>query len=134
MEVGLRRPPSPFRFDGEMERLVLRQQPLDEGDPVGDGAYDLKAVQTVVGDVFMKTPEFSTRFIYKFLNFWSCSTDSPWIWDGSQGGVFHMGLGTAEFNDIVALHAPLPAQFGEPVPEIEKHIAEMENKNVEGNK
>ena len=29
-----------FRFDGEMERLVLRQQFLDEGDPVGDDARD----------------------------------------------------------------------------------------------
>src|SRR5262245_17643676 len=36
----IRQSPSPFRFDGEMQRLVLRQQFLDEGDPVGDEPRD----------------------------------------------------------------------------------------------
>ena len=41
-------PPSPFRFDSEMERLVLRQQLLDEVDPVGDGARDFRLL--LLGD------------------------------------------------------------------------------------
>lgn len=77
-------------------------------------AFDgLKAVQSLIDDVFVQTPEFASRFIYQFLSFWSCRTDSPWVWDGCQGTSFHLGLGKIDFSQIITLHAPLPAQFGD---------------------
>lgn len=45
-----------------------------------------------------------------------------------------MGLAKIEFKDIITLHAPLPAPFGEPDPEIEKHVAKMGKKDSGGSK
>jgi hypothetical protein len=37
----------------------------------------------------------------------------------------HLGLGKIEFAQIIALHAPLPAQFGEADDELSKQLTDM---------
>jgi hypothetical protein len=71
----------------------------------------LKSVQKVIADVFTKTPEFAERFIYKFLSFWSCGTDAPFIWDGKCGEGFYLGLTELQPENIIGLFAPMPSSF-----------------------
>jgi hypothetical protein len=111
--------------DGFVHRLGKTQSsPLASFIDPDTSLKGLKAAQRVIGDVFAKTPEFASRWTYVFLRYWSCCTDSPWIWDGCQGDVFHLGPGKVEFETIMALHAPLPAQFGEGDEGLQKQVAE----------
>lgn len=112
--------------DGFVHRLGKSQPSKRTSFLDASVAFDgLKAVQSLIETVFAKTPEFSSRFIYRFLSFWSCNTDSPWIWDGCQGNAFHLGLGRIEFAQIMTLHAPVPAQFGEADDELNKQLTDM---------
>ena len=102
------------RIDGFVHRLGKPEPSTTLSFLNTSIAFDgLKAVQSLIDDVFVQTPEFASKFIYQFLSFWSCRTDSPWVWDGCQGTSFHLGLGKIDFSQIITLHAPLPAQFGD---------------------
>lgn len=70
-----------------------------------------KSVQNVIRAVFQKTPEFSERFIYKFLSFWSCSNDLPFVWDGRSGDSFYLGLTDIKTENIIELFAPMESSF-----------------------
>lgn len=70
-----------------------------------------KGVQKVIAQVFEKTPEFSERFVYKFLSFWSCKNDLPFMWDGKNGDSFYLGLTEIGPEAIVNLYAPMPGSF-----------------------
>ena len=70
-----------------------------------------KSVQNVIAQVFENTPEFSERFVYKFLSFWSCKNDLPFMWDGKSGNSFYLGLTEMEPEAIVNLYAPMPSSF-----------------------
>ena len=61
--------------------------------------------------VFRKTPEFSKRFVYRYLAFWSCGCDSPFIWDSKEGDGFYLGLGSVENESVISLYAPMPGSF-----------------------
>ena len=100
--------------DGFVHRLgKAKSSPMSSFINPDTALKGLKAAQSVIGDVLAKTPEFAGRWTYVFLRYWSCCTDSPWIWDGCQGDVLHLGLGKVDFETVMALHAPLPAQYGE---------------------
>jgi hypothetical protein len=45
-----------------------------------------------------KTPEFANKFVYKYLACWSCGSESPFMWDGNEGG-------------LAGSFAPLPGFF-----------------------
>src|SRR5262249_27518065 len=65
--------------DGFVHRLGKSQPAKRTSFLDASVAFDgVKAVQSLIETVFTGTPEFSARFIYKFLSFWSCNTDSPW--------------------------------------------------------
>jgi hypothetical protein len=70
-----------------------------------------KSVQKIISQVFEKTPEFSDKFVYKFLSFWSCKNDLPFMWDGKDGDTFYLGLSTVEPEAIINLFAPMPSSF-----------------------
>jgi hypothetical protein len=69
------------------------------------------AVRSVLAQVLTKTPEFTARFVYKYLAFWSCGSESPFIWDGAEGDSFYLGLGSVKKEAVVGLFAPLPGSF-----------------------
>ena len=70
-----------------------------------------KSVQEIISQVFEKTPEFSERFIYKFLSFWSCKNDLPFMWDGKSGKSFYLGLTEMNPEAIINLYAPMESSF-----------------------
>jgi hypothetical protein len=83
-------------------------------DSFGDDAIIVKgfsAVRSVLGRVMTNTPEFASRFVYKFLSFWACGMESPFIWDGAEGDSFYLGLGAVKKEAVVALFAPMPGSF-----------------------
>ena len=69
------------------------------------------AVRSILGRVLTKTPEFAARFVYRYLSFWSCGSDSPFLWDGNEGGSFYLGLGDIKGEAAAALFAPMPGSF-----------------------
>ncbi|MEK7280841.1 MAG: hypothetical protein AAB037_00620 [Chloroflexota bacterium] len=69
------------------------------------------AVRSILGQVLTKTPEFAAKFVYRYLAFWSCGSESPFIWDGSEGGSFYLGLGNVRKEMVVGLFAPMPGSF-----------------------
>jgi hypothetical protein len=69
------------------------------------------AVRNILARVFTKTPEFSGKFVYRYLAFWSCGLESPFLWDGSEGDSYYLGLGSVEEKDVVALFAPMAGSF-----------------------
>lgn len=69
------------------------------------------AVRSVVERIFTKTPEFAKKFVYKYLAFWSCGFECPFIWDGREGDSFYLGLGDISREAITALFAPIPGSF-----------------------
>lgn len=70
-----------------------------------------KSVQNIIGQVFEKTPEFSDKFVYKFLAFWSCKNELPFMWDGMDGDAFYLGLTQIEPEAIINLYASMPSLF-----------------------
>jgi len=70
-----------------------------------------KSVQEIISQVFENTPEFSERFIYKFLTFWSCKNELPFLWDGRSGNSFYLGLTEMEPEAIINLYAPMESSF-----------------------
>lgn len=70
-----------------------------------------KSVQNIIREVFEKTPEFSARYVYKFLSFWSCENELPFMWDGTSGDSFYLGLTDIEPEAIIRLYAPKPSSF-----------------------
>jgi hypothetical protein len=83
-------------------------------DAFGDDVVIVKgfrAVRDVLGRVMTKTPEFAARFVYRFLAFWSCGMESPFIWDGEEGHSFYLGPGAVKKEAVVALFAPMPGSF-----------------------
>jgi hypothetical protein len=64
-------------------------------------------VRSVTGRIFAQTPEFKSRFVYKYLPFWSCA-ESPFIWDGNEGDSFCFGLAEIRQETIVRLFSPVP--------------------------
>lgn len=79
-----------------------------------------KSVQEIISQVFKKTPEFSERFIYKFLSFWSCKNDLPFMWDGKSGKSFYLGLTEMDPEAIINLYAPMESSFEEMESFVEK--------------
>jgi hypothetical protein len=69
------------------------------------------AVRSVLARVFTKTPELAARFVYKYLAFWSCGSESPFIWDGSEGDSFYLGQGSVERETVISVFAPMPGSF-----------------------
>jgi hypothetical protein len=65
----------------------------------------------VLARVLTKTPEFASKFAYKYLAFWSCGTESPFIWDGNEGAGFYLGLADVKSEAVVNLYAPVPRSF-----------------------
>jgi len=70
-----------------------------------------RSVQNIIAQVFEKTPEFSKKFVYKFLSFWSCKNDLPFMWDSKNGDSFYLGLTEMEAKSIIDLYAPIPSSF-----------------------
>ena len=70
-----------------------------------------KSVQEIISQVFANTPEFSERFIYKFLSFWSCKNERPFMWDGKSGKSFYLGLTEMNPDAIIKLYAPMESSF-----------------------
>ena len=71
----------------------------------------LQSIQKIISNILEKTPEFSAKFVYKFLSFWSCGTDAPFMWDGKQGNSFYLGLLKFNEQDIIDLYSPLDSSF-----------------------
>jgi len=89
---------------GKQEELKL-----DSSIPI-DG---MEAVKTIICTIFAKTPEFSDKFVYKFYEFWSCKTDSPFMWDGKCGCGFSMGKNVVSPDDMINVFAPMPNMINE---------------------
>lgn len=89
-------------------------KPSAEGTELGDDeviANGFSAVRSILARCLTKTPEFATKFVYTYLAFWSCGSESPFIWDGNQGSSFYLGLGSPKREAVVALFAPVPGSF-----------------------
>lgn len=109
----------------EWQRLVALKEARDAyvhrigKGPRGPGAFDddsvivdgFASVRDIIGRVFLKTPEFSAKFVYRFLAYWSCGSEVPFIWDGQEGDGFYLGLGSVRKEAVVALFAPMPGSF-----------------------
>ncbi len=81
---------------------------------LGDDAVivnGFSSVRNVLARVLTKTPEFAAKFVYKYLAFWSCGSESPFIWDGSEGDSFYLGLGSIKKEMVAGLFAPMPGSF-----------------------
>ena len=71
-------------------RPSAQQDTFAEESTVLEG---MKAVRALVARLLRETPEFGTRFAYKYLEFWCCGTEAPFIWDGKEGPVFLPWIG-----------------------------------------
>lgn len=71
----------------------------------------LGAVRAVLGQALTLTPELAERFVYKYLAFWSCGQEKPFLWDGNQGSNFYLGLLDFDPETIKNLLAPKNASF-----------------------
>jgi hypothetical protein len=65
----------------------------------------------ILARVLTKTPEFASKYAYRYLAFWSCGMESPFIWDGSEGEGFYLGLADVRTEAVVNLFAPMPGSF-----------------------
>lgn len=72
----------------------------------------MAAVRSIIRQVITETPEFAVRFGYKFLAFWSCGMEAPFVWDGNEGGCFYFGPAEPKPESIVSLFAPVPGNLG----------------------
>lgn len=70
-----------------------------------------EVVRSILGRVLTKTPEFAARFVYRYLAFWSCGSEAPFIWDGAEGNSFYLGLSSVNKEAVVSLFAPIPGSF-----------------------
>lgn len=77
-------------------------------DLIPDG---FKSVQKIISDIFKKTPEFAERFVYKFLSFWSCENELPFLWDARCGNSIYLGLTNVKPESIIELYASNPRSF-----------------------
>jgi hypothetical protein len=68
-------------------------------------------VRDILARVLIKTPEFASKFAYKYLAFWSCGVESPFVWDGSEGAGFYLGLADVKPEAVINLFAPRPSSF-----------------------
>lgn len=66
----------------------------------------MAAVRMLMAQLFSKTPEFSGRFGYTFLSFWSCGCEEPFLWDGREGKRFYLGLAAPKIDAVLDLRAP----------------------------
>ena len=69
------------------------------------------SVRSIIAKVFTKTPEFAAKFAYRYLAFWSCGSEAPFIWDGREGDSFYLGTAGVQKEAVVALFAPVPGSF-----------------------
>ena len=70
-----------------------------------------KSVQKIISNIFKKTPEFAERFVYKFLSFWSCENELPFLWDARCGNSVYLGLTDVKVESIIGLYASNPRSF-----------------------
>jgi hypothetical protein len=97
--------------DGYVHRLG---RPSGTGGKFGNEAvvFDgMAAVRAVIGRVLRETQEFSARFAYKYLAFWCCGTESPFLWDGNEGQRFFVGLAEPLASTLADLLAPVPGNL-----------------------
>lgn len=97
--------------DGYVHRLG---RPSGMGGKFGDQSvvFDgMAAVRAVIGRVLRETPEFSSRFAYKYFAFWCCGTESPFVWDGNEGQRFFLGLAEPKASTLADLLAPVPGNL-----------------------
>jgi hypothetical protein len=105
---------------------VGRPEKFGEDAIVIDG---FSVVRNILARVLTKTPEFTQRFVYRYLACWSCDSESPFIWDAKEGGSFYLGLGSMAQEAVTSLFAPLAGSFGaggpetEPDPAVVKEVA-----------
>jgi hypothetical protein len=69
------------------------------------------AACTYIADLFEQTPEFAARFVYKYLAFWACRSEAPFIADANEGGLFYLGLQHYQPELIRDLMAPQKSTF-----------------------
>jgi hypothetical protein len=72
----------------------------------------LRSVQKTISDILLNTPEFSKKFVYKYLSFWCCQTETPFFWDGRNGDGVYLGLAKPDLATILSMYAPKPGSFG----------------------
>jgi hypothetical protein len=77
--------------DAYVHRIGKADNRLDafSGDTIIVNGF--AAVRGVLARVMTKTPEFAAKFAYRYLSFWSCGVESPFIWDGAEGDSFYLG-------------------------------------------
>jgi hypothetical protein len=87
--------------DAYVHRIGKRSNRLGafENDSVVVDGFS--AVRSIIGRVFTKTPEFAAKFVYRYLAFWSCGSEAPFIWDESEGHSFYLGLGRRRRRKVV---------------------------------
>lgn len=73
----------------------------------------LRSAQKIISQVFENTPEFTTKFVYRFLSFWSCGTEAPFLWDGKQGNSLYLGLLKFNENAIIDLYCPMDSSLSQ---------------------
>ena len=71
----------------------------------------MAAVRAVVARVLRETPEFEAKFVYTYLAFWCCGTESPFVWDGNEGERFFVGLAEPTPKTLADLLAPVPGNL-----------------------
>ena len=81
---------------------------LDDDSVIVNGFV---SVRSVISKVFTETPEFAAKFAYRYLAFWSCGSEAPFIWDGREGDSFYLGTAEVQKEAVVALFAPVPGSF-----------------------
>jgi hypothetical protein len=99
---------------------------LGEADVWDDATLvnGFSTARDILARVLTKTPEFASKLVYKYLAFWSCGMESPFIWDGSEGAGFYLGLAEVRTEAVVNLFAPAPGSFS-PARDIAAPAADM---------
>jgi hypothetical protein len=69
------------------------------------------SVREILASILEETIEFQNRFTYAYLAFWSCRTESPFIWDSNTPGTFYVGLFDINPEKIIELYAPKSPTF-----------------------
>lgn len=69
------------------------------------------AIREILARLLAKTPEFAAKFAYKYLAFWSCGMESPFVWDANEGAAFYLGLADVKQEAVVNLFAPAAGSF-----------------------
>ncbi len=97
--------------DAYMHRIgkdTGRPQALSDDSTLVNG---FSTVREILGRVMTKCPEFAAKLSYSFLSFWSCGSESPFVWDGAEGDSIYLGLATVKKEAVVAVFAPRPGSF-----------------------